>query len=132
VLLALTIFLLALVVISRLVDMGTSRELESRFQTRGTRLAQTKLADFESGVESVTSPTTQGTFEGDDSAWSWQATVEPHDTAPNLYVVSVKVYRDLKGQEFSVTLSQLMLDPAVVGTAAEAARPDPNAAGGMP
>jgi hypothetical protein len=132
VLLALTIFLLALVVISRLVDMGTSRELESRFQTRATRLAQTKLADFESGVESVTSPTTEGTFEGDDADWSWQATVEPHETAPNLYIVSITVSRDLKGQMFSVTMSQMMLDPAVVGGAGEATRPDPNAAGGMP
>ena len=39
VLLSLTIFLLALVVLARLVDMGTDRELEARLQTRGTRLA---------------------------------------------------------------------------------------------
>ena len=49
VLLALTIFLLSLVVLGRLVDMGTDRELEARFQTRGTRLALDKLAEFESG-----------------------------------------------------------------------------------
>ena len=43
VLLALTIFMLALVVLARLVDMGADRELEARYQTRGIRLALDKL-----------------------------------------------------------------------------------------
>ena len=125
VLLALTIFLLALVVLARLVDMGTERELEARFQTIGARLASTKLAEVESGFESMTS--TDGTFEGDDSAWTWTMSAEAQ-AAPDLYLVTVTVSRDLKGRQFSLALSQMVLDPVVFGGAGEAARPDPNAA----
>ena len=48
----------------------------------------------------------------------------PGPDAPNLYLVTVTVTRDLKGRNFTLTLSQMMLDPAVMGTAAEAVRPD--------
>lgn len=128
VLLALTIFLLALVVLGRLVDMGADRETESRFKTQGTRLALAKLAEFESGAISLDE--TNGTFEGDDSTWSWSASAETQST-PNLYHVTVKVTRDFKGQDFSVTLSQLILDPSLFGKATEATRPD-GESGGMP
>jgi Tfp pilus assembly protein PilV len=133
VLLALTIFMLALVVLGRLVDMGTNREMEARYQTRGTRLALDKLAEFESGAKSLDE--TSGSFEGaDDSAWTWEASAQLQDQiAPNLYLVTVTVSRDLKGKTFSVTMSQMLLDPAIVGSAAEAVRPDNTGmAGGMP
>jgi general secretion pathway protein I len=133
VLLALTIFMLALVVIGRLVDMGTDREMEARYQTRGTRLALDKLAEFESGARSLDE--TSGGFDGpDDGGWSWVASAQLQDqVAPNLYLVTVTVSRDLKGRDVSVTMSQMMLDPALTGSAAEAARPDPSTTpGGSP
>jgi type II secretion system protein I len=127
VLLALAIFLMSLVVIARLVDMGTDREMEARFQNRGSRLAQAKLAEIESGASSLDA--TEGQFDGDDSAWSWTMSAE-QQTAPSLYLVTVTVTRDVKGQPFTVTLSQMVLDPTVFGTAGEAARPDTGASGG--
>jgi hypothetical protein len=39
------------------------------------------------------------------------------------------VTRDHKGTPFTQTLSQMIMDPAVLGTAAEAVRPDPSATG---
>lgn len=130
VLLALTIFMLALVVIGRLVDMGADREMESRFQTRGTRLALDKLAEFESGARSFDE--TGGQFDNaDDAGWSWRAEAVPQES-PNLYLVTVHAERDLKGQMYTVTMSQMILDPAYLGTAAEAARPDGSATEGMP
>jgi Tfp pilus assembly protein PilV len=130
VLLALTIFLMSLIVLGRLVDMGTDRELEARFQTIGTRLALDKLAEFESGARSLEE--TGGSFDGaDDAQWSWTATAQLQDqVAPNLYLVTVTVSRDLKGRNFAVTMSQMMLDPALVGSAAEAVRPDNTATPG--
>ena len=125
VLLALAIFLMSLVVIARLVDIGTDRELEGRFQTRGARLAQSKMAEIESGAIDLTA--TGGTFDGDDSEWSWTAEAT-QQSAPNLYLVKVTVSRDLKGSTFSVVLAQMIIDPSVMGAASEATRPDPSAA----
>jgi general secretion pathway protein I len=124
VLLALTIFMMSLIVLGRLVDMGTEREMESRYQTRASRLALDKLAEFESGARSLEE--TSGSFDGaDDAAWSWEVNAQLQDqVAPNLYLVTVTVSRDLKGRNFAVTMSQMILDPAVMGSAAEAVRPD--------
>ncbi len=126
VMLAMAIFMMALVAIGRLVDFGTERELEARLYTRGTRLATTKMAEFEAGVTPLTEE--QGTF-SDDAAWSW--TVQSEFQGANLYLVTVTVSRDLKGRTFQVVLGQMMIDPAVMGTAGEATRPD-GSGGGMP
>ena len=108
----------------RAVDMGTTREFESRLQTRGTRLAPSKLADFESGAESLTAAANEGSFESsDDSDWSWTTQIDLQGP-PNLYLVSVTVSRDYKGTQFKLTLSQMIYDPAYMGTAGEATRPD--------
>ncbi len=128
VLLAMAIFLISLVAVARLVDMGAEREMESRFQSRGTRLALTKLAELECGAQPLENGS--GTFDGEDADWSWTLTVQDYGIT-HLYHVTVTVSRDVKGQPFSVTLSQLVLDPTVWGAAGEATRPDPSAAGTM-
>jgi len=129
VLVALAILLMALTVIGQLVDMGSDREMQGRLQTSGSRLALAKLAEFESGATPLEGG--QGTFEGDDAGWQWDATVEPQST-PNLYLVTVVATRELKGQTVTITMSQMILDPAVIGTAAEATRPDSGDSGGTP
>lgn len=125
VLLALAIMLLALVAIGRLVDVGLDRSLDAQFQTRGTLLAESKLAEVEAGVIPIQSGG-NGTFE-EDPAWSW--TVEPTPSGPaNLYQVTVTVSRASPGRPFSVSLTQLILDPAIVGSAAQAEDPEAAAA----
>jgi Tfp pilus assembly protein PilV len=128
VLLTLAIFLTALVAIARLVDMGADLELDARYQSRGTRLAQAKLAEVECGAIPLESGS--GTFDGDDADWSWTLTVQSYDI-PNLYLVSVSVSREVKGQTVTVTLSQLIFDPSLWGTAGEATRPDPSSSSSM-
>ena len=124
VLLALTIFMMSLVVIGRLVDMGTDREMEARYQTRASRLALDKLGEFESGARALDE--TSGAFDGpDDGGWEWTAEAQPQEQiAPNLYLVKVTVGRDLKGRRFEVVITQMIFDPAMMGSAAEAIRPD--------
>jgi len=121
VLLALAILLLALTAIGQLVDMGADRELDGRLQTQASRLIQAKLAEFESGAAPLESGS--GSFEGDDAGWTWTATIEPQST-PNLYLVKISATRDLKGKPVTIEMSQMIFDPAMLGTAAEAARPD--------
>lgn len=117
VLLSLAIFLLALVAIGRLVDFGSDRAQDAQLQTRGTRLALAKMAEVEAGVISVQSGGA-GDFP-EEPGWSWS--VEPQPTGPpNVYQVTVRVTRDLNGKPFEVSLTQIVYDPALIGSAAQA------------
>lgn len=123
VLLALAILLLALGALTRLVDIGSHHGALAQASARGTRLAQGKMAEVEAGLIPV-SGEASGTFEGDDGAWSY--TVSPEAAGPpNLYAVTVKVSRTVGGQPFEVVLTQMVFDPQMTGSAAQAERPPP-------
>jgi Tfp pilus assembly protein PilV len=121
VLLALAILVLALVAIGRLVDVGTDRATDARMTTAGTRLARAKMAETEAGLVSLASET-DGTFDGDDAAWSFKVTPEPAGP-PNLYTVTVRVSREIKGRPVEIALAQMLFDPTLMGSAAQAERP---------
>jgi general secretion pathway protein I len=118
VILALAILVLSLSAISQLVDLGNDLGNDARALTRGTRLAQGKMAEIEAGLVSVTSTTT-GQFDGDDAAWSFQVIPEAAGP-PNLYTVTVRVNRDVRGRQFEYVLIQMLFDPAYMGSAAQA------------
>jgi general secretion pathway protein I len=122
VLLAMAILMMSLVAITQLVGIGSDNGLNARFSMRGTRLAESKMAEIESGALALDSASQGGQFEGDDSAWSWSCDVQP-GSAPNLYQVTVTVTRDFRGAPFEVSLGRLMIDPMMMGSAAQAERP---------
>lgn len=128
VLLALAIFVIALAAIGTLVNGGNDRGADARQLHTATRLALGKLAELEAGVTSFEQ--TSGTFDPPDDAWSWVAEAEVQTAS--LYRVTVTVYRELGGRRFEFSLSQLMLDPSVKGSAARATRPIPETAGEAP
>jgi hypothetical protein len=80
------------------------------------------MAEVEAGVVPVDTAA-QGGFENeDDLAWTWS--VEPQPAGPpNLYLVTVRVSRDNRGVPFEVVLSQMIFDPRLMGSAAQAERP---------
>lgn len=121
VIVALAVLVLAIVAINRLVDIGTDRGTDARSYNRGTRLAQSKMAEVEAGLVSVSSET-DGQFEGDDAAWSFKVTPEPSGP-PNLYTVTVRVTRDIQGRPLEIVLTQMIFDPTMMGSAAQAERP---------
>jgi Tfp pilus assembly protein PilV len=127
VLLALTILLLSLVAIGRLVDIGSDNSTDARMHVRGTRLAQAKMAEVEAGVISLQGGAS-GTFD-DEPGWSFTVETE-QQSALNLYRVTVKVNRDVRGKPFEITLSQFLLDPTRMGTAAQAEKPTATAESG--
>jgi Tfp pilus assembly protein FimT len=113
VLVSLAILLMSLVAIGRLVDFGADRGLEARLHSLGTRLALGKLAEVEAGAIALDS-TSNGTCENDPD-WNW--TVEPEaQDVPNVYEVTVRVSRDLKGKPFEVSITQFVFDPNKMGT----------------
>lgn len=127
-----TILVLAIVAINKLVDIGSDRGNDARAYTRGARLAQSKMAEAEAGVVAISGA--EGQFEGEDAAWSYKVLSESAGP-PNLYTVTVRVTRDGAGRPVEVTLTQMIFDPAAVGSAAQAERPaaeDPAATGTGP
>jgi prepilin-type N-terminal cleavage/methylation domain-containing protein len=118
VLLSLAILVLALTAIWRLVNIGTDHGIQARSYSQGSRLAQGKMAEIEAGMVEL-SPEITGQFEGEDAAWSFVVIVEPAGP-PNLYSVTVRVTRTLQGVPIEVSLAQLMFDPTLVGSAAQA------------
>jgi len=135
VMLALAIMLIALAAIGQLVGIGADAGEQARSHARGTRLAQAKMAEVEAGVVSVQEAAT-GTFDAD-PGWQWAVAPAPQGP-PNLYAVTVTASRDIRGKKFEVALTQLVFDPKMMGTAAQAERPtqpdvdaaaDPAAAG---
>lgn len=127
ILLSLAIFLLSLVAIGGLVESGSDRGMAAALQAAGTRLAQSKLAEVEAGAIPVSSGG-QGTFD-DEPLWNWS--VEPGAAAvPNVYPVTVRVWREYGGGRYEVVLTQMIFDPAQMGGASEAAKPTATTSGG--
>ena len=131
VMLALTIMLLALAAIGQLVGIGTEHGNLARLKTRSTRLAESKMAEIECGAIGMTDGS--GTFDGDDSQWTWSSTAQPAGP-PNLYLVTVTVERPVRGITFTFALGRMMYDPAMMGSASQAEvpppPPDPSTTGG--
>ena len=111
VLTATAVFLIAVGAIQQLMMESTNRALESQIRSTATRLCQSKLNEFASGVESVTG-SSSGTIDDSDAEWEWQSTVQTEATAANLYRVTVTVSRDaaLVGK-VEVSMTQLVFDP---------------------
>lgn len=120
ILLSMAILVLAMTAIWRLVDMGTDSATEARAYIRGTRLAESKMAEVEAGAIGLEGA--EGQFSDDDAVWSFSVTSQPAGP-PNLYQVTVRVYRDLQGRTVEVSLSQMIFDPALIGSTAQAERP---------
>ena len=106
---ATAIFLTSIVAIGELMSASTDQALDVRFRSRATRLCQSKLNEFASGVEQVTGATT-GDFE-EEEGWSWKAEVTPEGSAANLYKVQVTVTHESPRGTTEVTMAQFVFDP---------------------
>jgi type II secretory pathway pseudopilin PulG len=116
VVLAMAIFLMALIGLSQLLGFCSQLGLDAQFTNRAAQLMQSKMNEVVSGVVPLTG---QGDTEfDDDSDWVWSLEAEADTTAPGLYRVTVTVSRKLPDGTVLMTasLSQIILDPASRGT----------------
>jgi general secretion pathway protein I len=126
VLLSLTIMLMALAAIGQLVGIGSDRGLDARLTKRGSRLAEQKMTEIETGVIPLDSASSGGSFDNpDDSDWTWTGEMQPMGP-PNLYQVTITVKRTIRGTPFEVSLGRMLFDPAMTGSAAQAEAPPPD------
>lgn len=106
---ATAIFLISIVAIGELMSVATDQAVEVQHRSQATRLCQSKLNEFASGVEQF-SGATSGEFE-EDPVWSWNADVQSETIALNLYRVTVTVTRDSNRGPVEVSMTQFIFDP---------------------
>jgi type II secretory pathway pseudopilin PulG len=117
VLVALSIFLAALVGLGRLIIRGSDLALEARLQSEAAELCQTKLAEVQAGAEALT-PQHDMPF-AESPAWRWDLECEQDNKVPNLWQVQVRVNRppvNPGALGLEVTLSRWLLDPRSRGS----------------
>ena len=119
VILAFAVFMMSMAGITQLISMGHSQSLDASQQNTGLRLAQTKLAEVEAGVISM-SGGASGTFD-EAPNWQWEVII---DDAPatNVYEVTVHVWNS-NNTRIDINLTQMICDPATMGNAAAAEAP---------
>jgi prepilin-type N-terminal cleavage/methylation domain-containing protein len=119
VIVALAIFLFSFIVISRLVVAGGDLALEVQQRAQAARLCQSKLAEVAAGAVPLES---QGDTPFDEEPdWYWALETE-QGTVTGLWTVRVRVTRQAPdGSRVESTLSQMLLDPSLRGTNADAA-----------
>lgn len=113
VLVALTIFLVALIGIGRIITISGERSLDVHQQGEAAQLCQAKLAEVIAGVVPLSSQGETTIEEAPDWLWSLECDSE---NVPGVWNVRVRVYRTrVDGSRVECALSQLVLDPAQRG-----------------
>jgi len=106
---ATAIFLISIVAIGELMSLSTDQSRDVQFRSRATRLCQSKMNEFASGVEQLNGATS-GEFE-EEPGWSWSAEVTSESSALNLYRVKITVTREGDGEPVEVSMTQFVFDP---------------------
>jgi Tfp pilus assembly protein PilV len=121
VLLALAIFLFSLVAIGHLVTLAGDRAADIQLRARASQLCQSKLGEVAAGVVPLSQPQANVPFD-EDPDWQWSMDAQQGSTIPNLWTVSIHVSRQrLNGPPVEASITQMMLDPSVRGSASSTA-----------
>lgn len=113
VVIALAIFLLALVPVWRLVSMGGEYALEVAQRAQASLLCQNKLDSVKCGAEGLNG---SGTVDIGNLTWNYTIESSPSDV-PSLYTVKITAKIDRPdGRTIEASLVQLVLDPAERGS----------------
>jgi Tfp pilus assembly protein PilV len=113
VIVSLAIFLLALVGIGGLISFAGERALDVQYQTRALQIAQSKLAEVTAGAIPLSGSSDSAVEEDDNYRWSLSA---EQGSVQGLWNITVTVTRQGAGGKVQVALSQMILDPSVVGS----------------
>jgi general secretion pathway protein I len=119
VLVALSIFLMALIGIGRLITMSAERAQDVQQQSQAARLCQSKLAEVVRGAVPLSSQDAVPFDEDPD--WQWSLDAEQEGSIQGLWKVQVRVGRDRPdGTRIETTMSQWVLDPSMRGSSLDA------------
>jgi Tfp pilus assembly protein PilV len=117
VIVAMAIFLMSIIAIFQLVNMGQDRAMDVRAQARTSLRCQAKLAEMTVDSSQLVSSDSYTAFSDADKDLQWKATVEPFDETNRLYTVKVWVKADMPGgRTIESHLCQMVLNPTMRGT----------------
>src|SRR5947209_632523 len=120
VIIATAIFLMALIGLRQLISVAGDHALEVEMRSQATRMCHSKMAELQAAIPPLL--TANDTFD-EDPDYSWSLDVEA-GTVPNLWVATVRVTKQRPGNPdnpIEVALTQMLLDPSVAGSTADAA-----------
>jgi prepilin-type N-terminal cleavage/methylation domain-containing protein len=118
VLVALSIFLLALIGIGKLITLGAEQALNVAEQARAAQLCQAKLAEVVAGAVPL-SGQADVPFD-EDSAWMWSLDASQGDVS-GLWKIKVTVSRQRSdGSRITCSFDRMLLDPSLRGSALDA------------
>jgi len=112
VIVAMAIFLVALAAIGQLIQFGMMRALDAEYQSQALQKAQSKMAEVIAGAEPLGSQTDSPFPDDPDGVWHWSIDAAQEDFA-NAWRVKITVSRPVDDGKIEVSLSQIILDPAV-------------------
>ena len=114
VLIALAVFVMSITGLVFLMGIATDNALETQMRSQAQSLCQSKLAEVSAGALPLSG---SGKVEcEDDKDYQWSMDVAPGSFG-SLSTVTVTVSRKrANGKEFECSMSQMVLDPTVVGT----------------
>ncbi len=114
VLVSLAIFLLSLAALTRLVTFAGERAQEAQYRSQATMYCLSQLAEVEAGSIAMSS---QGeTALGDDPDYEWSMDASQGQVAGIWNVTVTVTHKNGNGVPIKVSLSKIVLDPAVVGS----------------
>jgi type II secretion system protein I len=118
VLVALSIFLIALIGIGRLISLGADGALTVQDQSRAAQLCQSKLAEVVAGAVPLSGQTDVPFNE--DPTWSWSLDAGQGDIA-GLWKITVRVSRQRPdGTRIESSIDRMLLDPSLRGSGLDA------------
>jgi type II secretion system protein I len=114
VLVALAVFLLAVVALRSLMSMGGDRALDVDRTNLATQLCQSKLNEVLVGSIPLTGASSGGPVD-EYPGWEWSMDAQP-GAVTGLYTVTIRVGRKRSdGNLVAASLSQMVMDPALKG-----------------
>jgi Tfp pilus assembly protein PilV len=114
VIISLAIFLMSITAIGHLITMAGKQAVDASQRNEATRLAQAQLNRVIAGIVPLSS---QGDTPFDDAPdYSWSVDAEQQGSVNGLWTVTVKVTRERSDGKIQVALSQMVLDPSIVGS----------------
>ncbi|QVL34372.1 type II secretion system minor pseudopilin GspI [Telmatocola sphagniphila] len=114
VIIAFAIFLMSIIALYKLMGNATDSAIEIESQSKATRLIESKMAEFISGVQPL-SGGGGGSFD-DEDGWSWSADISPASLT-NLYQVTITVTKDGSDNAIfpAASMTQYIFDPTMRG-----------------
>jgi hypothetical protein len=108
------IFLMALVAVVPLMNMGLERATETELRSIGLQKAQSKMSEVIAGAVSMGSQANVPFDEDPDGKWTWSMEASQQGNINNLWLVTITVSYPVGDEEIQIKLTEMVRDPSIL------------------